>query len=179
MLELRTYCKPFMATITEFWSTNYKAIMMKKICDIIVLVAVVIFLIILFQSSVRAGSRRGRTLEHHNSVIPFATLVPNNQRGYDYFVNGSRVGHSRKNNMGSYDIYIKGRLKYKGASFENSGRHNFRYHNYKTSIYRHNNKNMKAQVRWGHPQGWTAKREAQHANRPKVWEHFYPGLFGD
>ena len=156
---------------------------MKKILDVIVLMAIAIFLIILFQSSVQAGSRRGRTLEHHNSVIPFATLVPNNQRGYDYFVNGSRVGHSRKNNMGSYDVFIRGRKKYSGLRFRNSGVHNFYGYNTSPKGYRHRvpgyNRGSKSSgaMSWGQRQAWTAKRESAHSHRQTTWSHLMPGLF--
>ena len=89
---------------------------MKKILDVLVLAAVVIFLITVVQCSlVNAG-----TFSSPQVIIPGATLRANQLGGHNYYKGGKLVGQTRKNIHNSYDVYIKGRLKYKGISFENS-----------------------------------------------------------
>ena len=93
----------------------------RTIEHVIVIIALTIFLIILFQcSTAGADTRRDRTLETPQGVIPNAKLRDNNSGGHDYYIKGKMVARSRKNINGSYDIYVKGRLKWKGAKFKNS-----------------------------------------------------------
>ena len=89
--------------------------------------------------------------------------------------------------MGSYDIYVKGRLKYKGTHFENTNVTRFYptygYNNsYSGSRY---NRNYNSYRSYSGSYGssrerqltqWTANREAAHAGRTTIWEHFYLGM---
>lgn len=94
---------------------------MKKLLDLVVLTAVFILLYSVFICSVDAGqTRRNRTLKDPSVIVPGAKLVTNPYGGHNYIKNGRRVAYSAKNATGSYDIWVMGHLKYRGAKFVNS-----------------------------------------------------------
>ena len=100
---------------------------MKKVSRFTVVFISCLFLSIIFcTTNVFAYTLRNRTLANPQVIIPKATLIPNKQGGHNYYLDGSLVGRTMVNSSGSYDVYIKGRLKYKGATFSNTGNTQFR-----------------------------------------------------
>lgn len=149
---------------------------MKKLLDCFVLFAIVTFLYVLLQCSVVEGSRRNRVLSNPQVVVPNARLVNNQMGGHDYYVGGKRVAYSRKNVHGSFDIYVAGRLKYKGAHYDNTN----------TSRYTHGpvrGDRVHSSTRYDSQETWDEYykrwRNQRYSMRGKVywWEHYYPQHF--
>ena len=90
---------------------------MKKILDFIIITLAFILLITVWKTSLVSGAD-GRHFSSPQAVRRNAVLQPNVFGGYNYYVNNHKVGYSKKNLAGSYDIYIGNRLKYRGSTFQ-------------------------------------------------------------
>jgi hypothetical protein len=147
-----------------------------------------ICLILLLGKVANGDTRRGRILDSPQAIIPNAKLVPNKFGGHNYYVQGKIVGYSRKNVHDSYDIYIKGRLKYRGASFK--GTHTFTptppstQRTYKSALHNKPRQRVKApssimstQQRDAYVKRWRAQRAEQSKSKTRIWEHLFPGRF--
>jgi len=90
---------------------------MKKVLDFIIIAFVFVLLITVWKTSLVEGTD-GRHFSSPQAVRRNAVLQPNVFGGHNYYVNNHKVGYSKKNLAGSYDIYIGNRLKYRGSTFQ-------------------------------------------------------------
>lgn len=166
---------------------------MKKTLDVLVLAAVVIFLITVFQCSIANAG----TFSSPQVIIPGATLRANQLGGHNYYKGGKLVGQTRKNIHNSYDVYIKGRLKYKGIRFENSPNTHVRSTNptrttHSSNIDRTRDKTGSGKVKTTPPRASNISRKEYQKRREAYlkqwsqqrssaggtvywWNHFFPG----